>query len=285
MPQPPLPSPNRLNKLEKTHARARRVFFIWKDPGDTPADVEAKRDRLIARERRARTTNSFTSVGAARTKRDARLAPATRHSGAAQASVRSLRKLGCACPRGRNPAYGCRSRPPGRFHCFRIVIYNEPRNLSVSRQNGGRVAAPRATGAATHACPLTSRCHESGIVLRYGPRESQRERAQDVAAWAYLIVAGLCEIGWPIGLKWTQQPGWTVLGAAMAVISLAISGGLLFLAQRDISLGTSYAVWTGIGAAGTFLVGVWFFGDPSSFGRWLGAALIIAGVITLKLAH
>jgi multidrug transporter EmrE-like cation transporter len=56
-------------------------------------------------------------------------------------------------------------------------------------------------------------------------------------------------------------------------------------AARDISLGTSYAVWTGIGAAGTFLVGVWFFGDPSSFGRWLGAALIIAGVITLKLAH
>jgi quaternary ammonium compound-resistance protein SugE len=104
-------------------------------------------------------------------------------------------------------------------------------------------------------------------------------------AWAYLIAAGLCEIGWPIGLKWTQEPGWTVLGTAMAVVSLAISGGLLFLAQRDISLGTSYAVWTGIGAAGTFLVGVWFFGDPSSLGRWLGASLIIAGVIMLKLAH
>jgi quaternary ammonium compound-resistance protein SugE len=113
-----------------------------------------------------------------------------------------------------------------------------------------------------------------------------RERAQDVAiAWAYLIAAGLCEIGWLIGLKWTQEPGWTVLGTAMAVVSLAISGGLLFLAQRDISLGTSYAVWTGIGAAGTFLVGVWFFGDPSSLGRWLGASLIIAGVVTLKLAH
>ena len=81
-------------------------------------------------------------------------------------------------------------------------------------------------------------------------------------AWAYLIAAGLCEVGWPIGLKWTQQPGGIVIGAAMAVISLAISGGLLFLAQRDISLGTSYAVWTGIGAAGTFLVGVWFFGEP-----------------------
>jgi len=68
-------------------------------------------------------------------------------------------------------------------------------------------------------------------------------------------------------------------------VSMAISGALLYLAQREIALGTSYAVWTGIGAAGTFLVGVWFFGDPSSLGRWLGASLIIAGVITLKLAH
>jgi quaternary ammonium compound-resistance protein SugE len=55
--------------------------------------------------------------------------------------------------------------------------------------------------------------------------------------------------------------------------------------EKDISLGTSYAVWTGIGAAGTFLVGVWFFGDPSSLGRWVGTALMIGGVITLKLAH
>ena len=104
-------------------------------------------------------------------------------------------------------------------------------------------------------------------------------------AWAYLIVAGLFEIGWPIGLKWAQEPGRVIVGVAVAVVSMAISGALLFLAQKDIALGTSYAVWTGIGAAGTFLVGVWFFGDPSSLGRWLGAALIIGGVITLKLAH
>src|SRR5262249_34917364 len=137
-----------------------------------------------------------------------------------------------------------------------------------------------------HRCPLTLALSRIWNRPSLWSRESQRERARDVAiAWAYLIAAGLCEVGWPIGLKWTQQPGWTLLGAAIAVISLAISGGLLFLAQRDISLGTSYAVWTGIGAAGTFLVGVWFFGDPSSFGRWLGATLIIAGVITLKLAH
>ena len=104
-------------------------------------------------------------------------------------------------------------------------------------------------------------------------------------AWAYLIAAGLFEIGWPIGLKWAQEPGRIVIGAAVAVVSMTISGALLYFAQKDISLGTSYAVWTGIGAAGTFLVGVWFFGDPSSLGRWPAPALIIGGVITLKLAH
>lgn len=109
---------------------------------------------------------------------------------------------------------------------------------------------------------------------------------KDVAlAWTYLVAAGLFEIGWPIGLKWAQAPGKLIIGIVVAVISMAVSGALLYLAQKDISLGTAYAVWTGIGAAGTFLIGVWFFGDPGSLGRWLGAALIIGGVITLKLAH
>jgi quaternary ammonium compound-resistance protein SugE len=60
---------------------------------------------------------------------------------------------------------------------------------------------------------------------------------------------------------------------------------LLWLAQRNIPIGTAYAVWTGIGAAGTFLVGVLHYGDPSSLSRYMGVALIIAGVVTLKLAH
>ncbi len=60
---------------------------------------------------------------------------------------------------------------------------------------------------------------------------------------------------------------------------------LLWLAQRDIPIGTAYAIWTGIGAAGTFIVGVIFFGDPTSMARFAGVALIIAGVATLKLAH
>jgi quaternary ammonium compound-resistance protein SugE len=108
------------------------------------------------------------------------------------------------------------------------------------------------------------------------------------SAWTYLIAAGLFEIGWPIGLKRAQeakQLSGTLLGVVVAAVSMAVSGGLLYLAQREIALGTSYAVWTGIGAAGTFMIGVWFFGDPNTLGRWFGAALIVAGVATLKLAH
>lgn len=60
---------------------------------------------------------------------------------------------------------------------------------------------------------------------------------------------------------------------------------LSWLAQRQIPIGTAYAVWTGIGAAGTFFVGVLYYGDPATFARYLGAALIVAGVVTLKLAH
>jgi quaternary ammonium compound-resistance protein SugE len=104
-------------------------------------------------------------------------------------------------------------------------------------------------------------------------------------SWVYLITAGMFEIGWPVGLKWAQEPGKPILGVALAVLSMAASGAFLFLAQREIALGTAYAVWTGIGAAGTFLVGVLLFGDPSSIGRYSGVALIVAGVITLKLAH
>jgi quaternary ammonium compound-resistance protein SugE len=66
---------------------------------------------------------------------------------------------------------------------------------------------------------------------------------------------------------------------------MGISGLLLWLAQREIPIGTAYAVWTGIGAAGTFIVGVFLFGDAGSLGRYFGALLIISGVITLKLAH
>ena len=104
-------------------------------------------------------------------------------------------------------------------------------------------------------------------------------------SWIFLFGAGLCEIGWPIGLKYSQDPQYRIVGIAAAIVALIVSGILLWLAQRDIPLGTAYAVWTGIGAAGTFLVGIWVFGDPGSLMRYLGVTLIIAGVVTLKLAH
>jgi quaternary ammonium compound-resistance protein SugE len=71
----------------------------------------------------------------------------------------------------------------------------------------------------------------------------------------------------------------------MAVVCMGLSGFLLWLAQRDIPIGTAYAVWTGIGAAGTFLIGVYMFGDAGSLGRYFGVLLIVSGVVTLKLAH
>ena len=79
-------------------------------------------------------------------------------------------------------------------------------------------------------------------------------------AWIYLIIAGLFEIGWPVGLKLSQTPGRLVVGVVIAIACMTASGALLWLAQRTIPIGTAYAVWTGIGAAGTFIVGILFYG-------------------------
>lgn len=103
-------------------------------------------------------------------------------------------------------------------------------------------------------------------------------------AWIYLILAGLMEIGWPLGLKLAQQEGWRWQGILLAILFMAGSGALLFLAQRHIPMGTAYAIWTGIGALGTFVVGVMFLGDASTMGRWLGVLLIVSGVIVMKLS-
>ena len=104
-------------------------------------------------------------------------------------------------------------------------------------------------------------------------------------AWLYLALAGGFEIGWPLGLKL----GWTEAGArplwiGFAIACMAISGALLLLAQRDIPMGTAYAVWTGIGAVGAFPVGVLAFGDSASTMRLISIALIVAGIVGLKLA-
>jgi quaternary ammonium compound-resistance protein SugE len=104
-------------------------------------------------------------------------------------------------------------------------------------------------------------------------------------AWISLFVAGLFEIGWPLGLKlgWTDQgvrPWWILF----AIVAMTVSGGLLLWAQRLIPMGTAYAVWTGIGAVGAFVVGVILFGDQASAMRIVSIALIVAGIVGLKLA-
>lgn len=104
-------------------------------------------------------------------------------------------------------------------------------------------------------------------------------------AWIYLVLAGLCEIGWPIGLKlgWTDD-GARPLWIGFAVVAMAVSGALLLLAQRELPIGTAYAVWTGIGAVGTFALGIAVFGDAASTLRIASAGLIVVGLIGLKLA-
>ncbi len=104
-------------------------------------------------------------------------------------------------------------------------------------------------------------------------------------AWLYLVLAGFLEIGWPIGLKlgWTEE-GLRVLWLAFAIACILCSGMLLLLAQKEIPMGTAYAVWTGIGAVGTFVVGIAAFGDAATPLRMASAGLIIAGVIGLKFA-
>jgi quaternary ammonium compound-resistance protein SugE len=105
------------------------------------------------------------------------------------------------------------------------------------------------------------------------------------APWAALVGAGLFEIGWPLGLRMAQSGSNRILGAILAVAAMGISGLLLWFAQKTIPMGTAYAVWTGIGAAGTFAVGALFFGESINLMRFVGVGLIISGVICLKAGH
>jgi quaternary ammonium compound-resistance protein SugE len=104
-------------------------------------------------------------------------------------------------------------------------------------------------------------------------------------SWFYLIIAGLFEIGWPLGFKLSQITRFRFLFIIAAAGSMALSGLFLWMAQKNIPIGTAYAVWTGIGAAGTFLIGIVYFKDPVGMMRILSFALIVIGVIGLKLSE
>ncbi|MXP65774.1 quaternary ammonium compound efflux SMR transporter SugE [Roseomonas sp. M0104] len=102
-------------------------------------------------------------------------------------------------------------------------------------------------------------------------------------AWLVLFLAGLFEIGWAVGLKYTH--GFTrPLATLLTVASMAASLGLLGLALRSLPLGTAYAVWTGIGTLGTALLGILLFGEAVTLARMIPIGLIAAGIIGLKLA-
>ena len=101
--------------------------------------------------------------------------------------------------------------------------------------------------------------------------------------WAILVLAGLFEIGWAIGLKYTE--GFTRLWPTVGtVLAMAISLGLLGIAMKSLPVGTAYAVWVGVGAVGTAILGIVLLGEPANAGRMISLALILAGIIGLKLA-
>lgn len=102
-------------------------------------------------------------------------------------------------------------------------------------------------------------------------------------AWGILMLAGLFEVGWAVGLKYTD--GFTRLWPTLGTVaSMIVSLWLLGLAVKELPLGTAYAVWVGVGAVGTLILGIVLLGEPANVGRLVSAGLIIAGIVGLKLS-
>jgi quaternary ammonium compound-resistance protein SugE len=101
--------------------------------------------------------------------------------------------------------------------------------------------------------------------------------------WTILVIAGLFEVGWAIGLKYTN--GFSRLWPTVwTVLSMIVSLWLLGIAMKTLPVGTAYAVWVGVGAVGTVILGIALLGEPANPGRIISIALIIAGIVGLKLA-
>jgi quaternary ammonium compound-resistance protein SugE len=102
-------------------------------------------------------------------------------------------------------------------------------------------------------------------------------------AWVVLVIAGLFEVAWAIGLKYTEgftKTVPTILTAGAMIASLWLLG----IAMKTLPVGTAYAVWVGVGAVGTVILGIVLFGDPANAPRLISVALIVAGIVGLKLA-
>ena len=104
-------------------------------------------------------------------------------------------------------------------------------------------------------------------------------------SWFYLLIAALFEVGRPFGLKMADISVVKIWWIIFAVIAMTLSGVFLYMAQKEIPIGNAYAVWTGIGASCTFLLGVVVFHDAMSLMRFLGVVFIILGVTLLKLGY
>ena len=104
-------------------------------------------------------------------------------------------------------------------------------------------------------------------------------------SWLYLFIASIFEVGWPFGMKMVSisanKIGWIIF----SIIAMIISGVFLYLAQKQIPIGIAYAIWTGIGAVCTFLLGVFVFQDSINLMKIFGISLIIIGIIFLEVSH
>jgi quaternary ammonium compound-resistance protein SugE len=103
--------------------------------------------------------------------------------------------------------------------------------------------------------------------------------------WTKLIIAGLFEIGWPLGFKLSQTTTHKYFWIGFAVISMALSGYYLWLAQQEIPIGVAYAIWTGIGALGTLIIGIMVFNDPMNLFRLMSALLIVLGIVGIRMSY
>jgi len=104
-------------------------------------------------------------------------------------------------------------------------------------------------------------------------------------SWLYLLIASIFEVGWPFGMKMASlganKIGWIVF----AIFAMAFSGVFLYIAQKEIPIGIAYAIWTGIGATCTFIIGVLVFHDCISLLKLLGIILIISGIVLLEITN
>lgn len=104
-------------------------------------------------------------------------------------------------------------------------------------------------------------------------------------SWLYLFIASIFEVGWPFGMKMASLSSCKTFWIGFAIVAMILSGVFLYIAQKEIPIGIAYAVWTGIGAVCTFLLGVFVFHDAINLLKIFGVLLIILGVIFLEVSH